>query len=66
MPATFQTIDKTIQQITTNFAFLDDIPVVTKGNLQDHEDELDKIVKLNEENLAIKLQKCELAKEEIL
>ena len=67
MPATFQkTIDKTLQNVTTKFAFLDDILVVTKGNLQDHENELDKILeKLNEENLAINLQKCEFSKEDI-
>ena len=67
MPATFQkTIDKTLQNVTTKFAFLDDILVVTKGNLQEHENELDKILKkLNEENLAINLQNCEFAKEDI-
>ena len=68
MPATFQkTIDKTLQNVTTKFAFLDDILVVTKGNLQEHENELDKILKkLNDENLAINLQKCEFAKEDIV
>ena len=67
MPATFQkTIDKTLQNIKTEFAYLDDILVITKGNLQDHETELDKIMKqLNEENLAINLQKCEFVKPEI-
>ena len=67
IPATFQKmIDKTLQNIKTKFAYLDDILVITKGNLQDHETELDKIMKqLNEENLAINLQKCEYAKSEI-
>ena len=67
MPATFQkTMDKTLQNIKTKFAYLDDILVITKGNLQDHETEIDKITKqLNEENLAINLQKCEFAKPEI-
>ena len=67
MPATFQkTIDKTLQNIKTKFAYLDEILVITKGNLQDHETELDKIMKqLNEENLAIYLQKGEFAKPEI-
>ena len=67
MPATFQkTIDKTFQNIKTKFAYLDDILVITKGNLQDHETERDKIMKqLNEENSAINLQKCEFAKPEI-
>ena len=68
MPATFQkTIDKKLQNVTTKFAFLDDILVVTKGNLQEHKNELDKILKkLNDENLAINLQKCEFAKEDIV
>ena len=67
MPATFQkTIDKTLQNIKTKFAYLDDIQVITKGSLQDHENEWDKIMKkLNEENLAINLKECKLAKEEI-
>ena len=47
------------------FAFLDDILVVTKGNLQELEIELDKkLNKLNEKNRAINLQKCGFAKEE--
>ena len=66
MPATFQkTIDKTLQNINTKFAYPDDILVITKGSLKDHENELDKIMKnLYEENLAINLQKCEFAKEQ--
>ena len=66
MPATFQkTIDKTLENINTKFAYLDDTLVITKGSLQEHKNELDKIMrKLNEENLAINLQKCEFAKEE--
>ena len=68
MPATFQkTIDKTRQNITTKSAFLDDILVVTNGNLQDHENELTMILdKLNEKKFAINLQKCEFAKEDIV
>ena len=67
MPATFQkTIDKTLHDIKTKFAYLDDILIVTKGTLEDHEKELDKIMqRLNNENLAINLQKCEFAKEQI-
>ena len=68
MPATFQkTIDKTLKNVSSKFAFQDDILVVTKGNLQEHANELDKILKkLNDENLAINLQKCEFAKEDIV
>ena len=67
MPATLQkTIDKTLEGITSKFAFLDDILVLTKGNTKEHELELDKILqKLNTEGLAISLQKCEFAKNTI-
>ena len=67
MPATFQkTIDKTLHDIKAKFACLDDILIVTKGTLEDHKKELDKIMqRLNDENLAINLQKCEFAKEQI-
>ena len=40
--------------------------MITKGNIADHEKELDKILYLlDKENLAIKLQNCEFAKKEI-
>ena len=67
MPATFQkTIDKTLEVINSKFAFLDDILVITKGALNEHENELDKILeKLDKENLAINLQKCEFGKNTI-
>ena len=64
MPATFQkTIDKTLEGIHSKFAFLDDILFITKGSIRDHEKELDKILKrLDNEGLAINLQKCKFAK----
>ena len=67
MPATFQkTIDKTLEGIHSKFAFLDDILVITKGSIREHEKELDKILKrLDNEGLAINLQKCEFAKHTI-
>ena len=38
MPVTFQrTIDKTLQDIISKFAYLDDILIITKGTLEDHE-----------------------------
>ena len=38
MPATFQkTIDVTLQNCHNKIAFLDDILVITKGNISDHE-----------------------------
>ena len=63
MPTTFQkTIDKTLEGIHSKFAFLDDILIITKGSLNDHEDEIDKVLNLlDKENLAIKLQKYEFA-----
>ena len=67
MPATFQnTIDVTLRNCQNKFAFLDDILVITKGSITNHEKELDKILHLRDkENLAIKLQKCEFAKKQI-
>ena len=67
MPATFQkTINKTLGGISSLFAFLDDILVITKGSIRDHEKELDKILKkLNNEGIAINLQKAEVAKTNI-
>ena len=68
MPATFQkTIDKTLHDIKSKFAYLDDILIITKGTIEEHVKELDKIMqRLNDENLAINLQKCEFAKEQII
>ena len=67
MPATFQkTIDKTLAGINSKFAFLDDILVITNGSLNEHENELDKILEeLDKENLAINLQNCEFGKNTI-
>ena len=64
MPATFQkTIDKTLEGIHSKFALLDDILIITKTSLNDHEQEIDKVLNLlDKENLAIKLQKYEFAK----
>ena len=63
MPATFQkTTDKTLECISSEFVFLNDMLVITKGSLSEHEHEheLDKIVeKLDKEGLAINLQKNE-------
>ena len=67
MPATFQkTIDVTLKNCHNKFAFLDDILLITKGSIADHEKELDKILcQLDKENLAVKLQKCEFTKKQI-
>ena len=68
IPAIVQkTIDKTLHDINSNFAYLDDIMIIIRGSLDEDEKEMDKILnRLNEENLAINLRKCEFAKEEIM
>ena len=64
MPATLQKIiDKTLQGCKNYFAFLDDIPMATKGKLRQHEEAVDIILnKPDTEGLAIGLQKSEFAK----
>ena len=67
MPATFQkTLDKTLENIDNKFNFLDDILIITKGSTLDHELDIYKVLsRLDKENLAIKLEKCEFAKSSI-
>ena len=67
MPAEFQkAIDKTLYNLTNIFSFLDDIIIVTGGGLQNHKEKLFKCLdRLNEENLAIDLNKCHFAKNKI-
>ena len=46
MPATIQKmIDKTTEGLSSKFAFLENILVITKRNIQEHETEIDKIMK---------------------
>ena len=68
MHATFQkTMDKTLESVNSKFAFLDDILIRTKGSLKEHELEIDQVLNLlDKENLAIKLQKCEFAKPDLV
>ena len=67
MPATLQkTINVTLKICHNKFEFPDNMLVITKGTIVDHEKEQDKILNLlDKENLAIKLQKYEFAKKEI-
>ena len=59
-------MDFTLANINSAHAFLDDIIIITKGTLPNHENELDKVLaRLDKENLAIKLHKCQLAVTEI-
>ena len=68
MPATFQkAIDYTLNNINSAHAFLDDIIIITKGSLDNHEKEIMKVLsRLDKENLAISLHKCEFAQTEII
>ena len=67
MPATFRkAMDFTLANIHSPHAFLDDIIIITKGSLKNHESELDKILnRVDKENLSISLHKCEFAVTEI-
>ena len=67
MPAEFQkAIDKTLYNLSNTFSFLDDIIIVTGGGLRNHKQKLFKCLnRLNEENLAVNLNKCHFAKNKI-
>ena len=68
LPATFQKLmDTTLNGLDSTNAFLDDIIIIiTKGTLEKHEHEIDKTLKrLDGENLAISLHKCEFGLTEI-
>ena len=67
LPATFQKMmDTTLDRLDSTNVFLDDIIVITKGTIEKHEKEIDKTLnRLNEENLAISLHKCEFGLNEI-
>ena len=67
MPAELQkAIDKTLYNLTNTFSFLDDIIIVTGGGIQNHKEKLFKCLdRLNEENLAINLNKSTFAKDKI-
>ena len=62
MPAEFQkAIDLTLTNCTKTHACLDDILIVTKGSLDVHKQKLQLVLKkMDEENLAISLDKCNL------
>ena len=66
MPAEFQkAIDCTLAGLTNTFCFLDDILIVSKGGIEHHLDLVPKcLIKLNQENLRIKLAKCHFAKDQ--
>ena len=67
LPATFQKMmDTTLDGLNSTNAFLDDKIIITKGTIEKHEVEIDKTLnRLNEENLAKLLHKCEFGLNEI-
>ena len=67
MPAELQkAMNITLTNLTNTFSFLDDIIIVTKGEIHSHKEKLFKCLdKLEEEKLAINLEKCHFAKTKI-
>ena len=67
MPAEFQkAMDRTINHAKNTFCFLDDILIVSKGKEIEHGNLVEAVLKkLDAENLALKLSKCEFFKQEV-
>ena len=67
MPAEFQkAMDRTINHAKNTFCFLDDILVVSKGNEIEHGTLVETVLKkLDDENLALKISKCEFFKQQV-
>ena len=67
MPASFRKImEFTLNNVNSAHAFLDDIIIITKGSLRNHETELKKVLnRLGKGNLPISLHKCKFAVTEI-
>ena len=63
MPTEFQrAMDCTLQEFEGVICYLDDILVVTKGRVEDHNTLVEKVMdRLNEEGWALKLIKCEFS-----
>ena len=61
LPSFFQKMmDTTLDGLKSTNAFLDDIIIISKGTLEEHETEIDKTLnRLDNKNLAITLHKCE-------
>ena len=52
----------TLTNCNNTYAYLDDILIVTKGTIEKHRQKLQTVLtKLDEENLAISLDKCKFA-----
>ena len=67
MPVEFQkAMDRTINHAKNTFCFLDDILIVSKGSETEHANLVEAVLKkLDAENLALKLSKCEFFKQEV-
>ena len=67
MPAEFQkAIDRTLNHAKNTFCFLDDILIVLKGDEREHEQLVTEVLKkLDNENLALKLEKCAFFQSEV-
>ena len=67
MPAEFQkAMDRTLNHAENTFCFRDDILIVSKGSEQEHEKLIMNVLeKLEKENLALKLSKCEFFQQEV-
>ena len=67
MPAKFQkAIDRTINHAKNTFCFLDDILIVSKGSEIEHDKLVETVLKkLDDENLALKILKCEFFKNQV-
>ena len=60
-------MDTTLDVLKSTKAFLDDIIIITKGTLEDHEKEIDSTLhRLNDESLGISLHKCEFGLNQII
>ena len=64
MPAEFQRVmDAILAEFPCAHAFIDDILVISKGTKIEHIALVEKILtKLDKENMALKLEKCQFAK----
>ena len=63
MPAEFQkAVDLTLANCSNTYAYLDDILIVTKGNVETQRQKLQTVLtKFDGQNLAISLDKCKFA-----
>ena len=67
MPAEFQkAMDRTLNHAKNTFCFLDDILIVSKGDEHEHEQLVTEVLKkLDNENLALKLETCAFFQSEV-